>query len=281
MSEAGAGTTPVVFVHGLWLHADSWGAWIDLFRGAGYPPTAPGWPGDSSTIEETRKGPERLAGHGIDDVVQHYAGIIGGLDTKPIVIGHSFGGLVAQRLLGQDLAAAAVAIDPAPIKGVLAGLADGRAVPLRLRQRRLRLRVEGALRTVDDPFTGKAPVRGCLCELLSTLAGQGRDRQRDTGASAHHRRRPGPHRPGGDQQIDPQAVPQFTCRDGLQGVPRPRPFAGSRQRLARGRRQRADLAQSTVAVAPTQQPGCWSPSPYGNENQQPGCTPWMLRVSRP
>jgi pimeloyl-ACP methyl ester carboxylesterase len=120
MSEAGAGTTPVVFVHGLWLHADSWGAWIDLFRGAGYAPTALGWPGDAGTIEDTRKDAERVAGHGIDDVVEHYAGIIRGLDAKPIVIGHSFGGLVAQRLLGQDLARAAVAIDPAPIKGVLA-----------------------------------------------------------------------------------------------------------------------------------------------------------------
>src|SRR6266542_6887037 len=116
MSSAG---TPVVFVHGLWLHADSWGAWVDLFREAGYAPTAPGWPGDSNTVEETRKQTQLVAGHGIDDVVQHYAGIIGGPDAKPIVIGHSFGGLVVQRLLGQDLAAAAVAIDPAPIKGIL------------------------------------------------------------------------------------------------------------------------------------------------------------------
>ena len=111
--------TPVVFVHGLWLHADSWGAWVDLFREAGYAPKAPGWPGDSSTIEETRSSPERIAGHGIDDVVDHYAQIIGALDAKPIVIGHSFGGLIVQRLLGQDLAAAAVAIDPAPIKGIV------------------------------------------------------------------------------------------------------------------------------------------------------------------
>jgi non-heme chloroperoxidase len=111
--------TPVVFVHGLWLHADSWGAWVDLFRDEGYAPVAAGWPGDSSTVEETRSQPERVAGHGIDDIVQHYAGIIGALDTKPIVIGHSFGGLVVQRLLGQDLAAAGVAIDAAPIKGVL------------------------------------------------------------------------------------------------------------------------------------------------------------------
>jgi non-heme chloroperoxidase len=111
--------TPVVFVHGLWLHADSWGAWVDLFRESGYAPTAPGWPGDSTTIEETRNQSERIAGHGIDDVVEHYAGIIGGLDAKPIVVGHSFGGLIVQRLLGEDLAAAGVAIDAAPIKGIV------------------------------------------------------------------------------------------------------------------------------------------------------------------
>jgi non-heme chloroperoxidase len=111
--------TPVVFVHGLWLHADSWAPWVELFKGAGYAPVAPGWPGDSPTIEETRRQPERVAGYGIDDVVAHYAEIISTLESKPVVIGHSFGGLVVQRLLGQDLAAAAVAIDPAPIKGIV------------------------------------------------------------------------------------------------------------------------------------------------------------------
>jgi len=92
---------------------------VDLFREAGYEPQAPGWPGDGDTVEETRRDPGRVAGKGIDDVVGHYAQIIAGLDARPVVIGHSFGGLIAQRLLGQDLAAAAVAIDPAPIKGVL------------------------------------------------------------------------------------------------------------------------------------------------------------------
>jgi non-heme chloroperoxidase len=111
--------TPVVFVHGLWLHADSWGTWVDRFREAGYEPSAPGWPGDAATVDETRNHPEQVAGHGIDDVVEHYATAVRALDTKPIAVGHSFGGLVVQRLLGQDLVAAAVAIDPAPIKGVL------------------------------------------------------------------------------------------------------------------------------------------------------------------
>ena len=114
-----AAGTPVVFVHGLWLHADSWAPWVDLFREAGYQPSAPGWPGDSGTVAEAREKPESVAGHGINDVVEHYAQIIGTLDAKPIVIGHSFGGLIAQRLLGQDLAAAAVGIDAAPIKGVI------------------------------------------------------------------------------------------------------------------------------------------------------------------
>ncbi|WP_326841703.1 alpha/beta hydrolase [Streptomyces sp. NBC_01558] len=110
---------PVVFIHGLWLHASSWGPWLDLFEREGYAPVAPGWPGDPGTVEEARANPESIADHGIDEVVNHYAAIIRELPAPPIVIGHSFGGMIAQKLLGQDLAAAAVAIDAAQIKGVL------------------------------------------------------------------------------------------------------------------------------------------------------------------
>jgi pimeloyl-ACP methyl ester carboxylesterase len=110
---------PVLFIHGLWLHASSWAPWEEYFQAAGYQTSAPGWPGDPDTVQEARANPESIADHGIDDVVAHYAGIISGLGTKPILVGHSFGGMIAQKLLGQDLASAAVAIDAAQIKGVL------------------------------------------------------------------------------------------------------------------------------------------------------------------
>jgi non-heme chloroperoxidase len=110
---------PVLFVHGLWLHGSSWGPWMDLFREAGYEPSAPGWPGDSVTVEEQRANAERVTGHGIDDVVAGYVEAIDRLGSKPIVVGHSFGGLIAQRLLTEGHASAAVAIDAAPIKGIL------------------------------------------------------------------------------------------------------------------------------------------------------------------
>ncbi|MEO3853669.1 alpha/beta hydrolase [Acrocarpospora sp. B8E8] len=114
-----ATTTPVIFIHGLWLHATSWSSWAELFTTAGYAPAAPGWPGDGETVKISRNEPGSIANHGIDDVVAHYTKIINALDVKPILIGHSFGGMIAQKLLGQDLAAAAIAIDAAQIKGVL------------------------------------------------------------------------------------------------------------------------------------------------------------------
>ncbi|MET9312483.1 alpha/beta hydrolase [Kribbella sp. NPDC003505] len=111
--------TPVLFIHGLWLHATSWDAWLTRFRTEGYEPAAPGWPGDGPTVEASRRDPESIGDHGIDDVVAHFAAVIEELPEPPILIGHSFGGMVAQKLLGQDRARAAIAIDAAQIKGVL------------------------------------------------------------------------------------------------------------------------------------------------------------------
>ena len=110
--------TPVVFIHGLWLHPASWQPWLDRFRDAGFAPVAPGWPGVPATVELARADPDSVAGYGIDDVAGHYAGVVGRLLVPAVVIGHSLGGLIAQKLLGEDRVAAAVAIDPAPGQGV-------------------------------------------------------------------------------------------------------------------------------------------------------------------
>src|SRR3954447_19896038 len=110
---------PVVFIHGLWLHASSWQPWLEFFTAAGYQPVAPGWPHEPSTVDEARANPDAVANLSIDEVTKHYADIIAALDEPPVIIGHSFGGLFAEKLLGQGHGAAAVAIDPAQIKGVL------------------------------------------------------------------------------------------------------------------------------------------------------------------
>jgi non-heme chloroperoxidase len=113
-----APSVPVVFIHGLWIHSAAWQPWVTLYRSAGYDPTAPGWPGDSGTVGQTRKNAAAVANKGIDDITNGYLDVIRGLSAKPIVIGHSFGGLIAQKLLSAGAAAAAIAIDPGQIKGV-------------------------------------------------------------------------------------------------------------------------------------------------------------------
>src|SRR3954449_10643885 len=111
--------TPVVFIHGLWLLASSWDRWATLFDQAGFAPVAPGWPDDPETVEEARAHPEVFAGKKIGQVADHVGDVIGKLNKKPAVVGHSFGGLLAQIIAGRGLSAATVAIDPAPFRGVL------------------------------------------------------------------------------------------------------------------------------------------------------------------
>ena len=110
---------PVIFIHGLWLHATSWQPWAEFFRAAGFDPIAPEWPGVPDTVAEARAHPEDQAGVGIDQVIDHFAGIVEGLPVPPVLVGHSFGGLVVQALLDRGLGRAGIAIDPAPIRGVV------------------------------------------------------------------------------------------------------------------------------------------------------------------
>jgi pimeloyl-ACP methyl ester carboxylesterase len=114
-----SGRQPVVFVHGLWLLAESWDAWKQLFEEQGYATVAVDWPGDQLSYAEAHAQKDSLAGTSVADVADHVADVIAGLDRKPIVIGHSFGGLLVQMIAGRGIAAGTVSIDPAPSRGVL------------------------------------------------------------------------------------------------------------------------------------------------------------------
>ncbi len=111
--------TPVVFVHGLWLLPSSWDRWVTMFEEAGYVGVTPGWPDDPETVAEAREHPEVFASKGIGEIADNEEAIIRRLDRKPVIIGHSFGGLLTMILAGRGLAAASVAISPAPFRGVL------------------------------------------------------------------------------------------------------------------------------------------------------------------
>ena len=114
-----SGKQPVAFVHGLWLLPSSWDRWVKHFEKAGYVALTPAWPDDPETVEEAHDHPEVFAGKTIGEIADHVAGVLGELDKKPAIIGHSFGGLLTEILAGRGLASASVAISPAPFRGVL------------------------------------------------------------------------------------------------------------------------------------------------------------------
>jgi non-heme chloroperoxidase len=114
-----AGRQPVVFIHGLWLLPSSWDRWASYFEAAGYAALTPGWPDDPDTVDEARDRPEVFANKTIGQVADHFQQIADGLTRKPIIVGHSFGGLLAQILAGRGCASATVSISPAPFRGVL------------------------------------------------------------------------------------------------------------------------------------------------------------------
>ena len=120
IKEANAATgTTVVFIHGLWLLPSSWDAWRQRFAEAGFATLTPSWPDDPETVEEARANPQVFAKKTIGQVADHVEQVVARVTGKPVVIGHSFGGLLAQIIAGRGLSAASVAIDPAPFRGVL------------------------------------------------------------------------------------------------------------------------------------------------------------------
>ena len=165
-----SGLRPVVFIHGLWLLPSSWDRWRAVFEEAGYTTLSPGWPDDPNTVDEANRHPEVFAHKTVGQVADHFADVIGKLTKKSALIGHSFGGLLAQILAGRGIAAASVAIDPAPFRGVLplpiSALKSaapvlgnpanrGRAVPLTLEQFRFGFAnavSEGEARELYDTF---------------------------------------------------------------------------------------------------------------------------------
>ena len=108
----------IIFIHGLWIYSSSWEPWMNSFQLQGYDTLNPGWPGDSATVEACRSNPAAIANRGVTEIADSYAKVIATLSEPPVLIGHSFGGLLVQVLLGRGIAAAGIAIDPAPIKGV-------------------------------------------------------------------------------------------------------------------------------------------------------------------
>lgn len=115
----GSGLRAVVFVHGLWLLSSSWDRWRGVFEEAGYTTVAPGWPDDPDTVAQAREHPEVFARKMVQEVTDHYLQAVSLLEHRPVLVGHSFGGLVVQKMAGDGVAVATAAIDPAPFQGVL------------------------------------------------------------------------------------------------------------------------------------------------------------------
>ncbi|MBB4890739.1 esterase/lipase family protein [Streptomyces netropsis] len=255
--------TPVMFIHGLWLHSTSWQGWADRFREAGYEPMTPEWPGAPASVAEARRHPERQAGNGLAEISRHHARIIRDLGSKPVLVGHSVGGFIAQHLLGQGLGTAAVAICPGQIRGVKAvgpaqakstfaflknpantrcRLAGRGPVPLRVRQRRLPRGVRPALRGVDRPQPGTAALPTGPRQLRPAFAREGRHPQQQPRAAPAAVGQARSHRPRRPDTLHVQAVPPLRRHHGVQEVRRPRALPDRRQRLAPRGRHRPHLA---------------------------------------
>ena len=244
---------PVIFIHGLWIHSTAWQPWRELFESRGYATSAPGWPGDSDTVAETRANPDAMNGLGIDDLVQHYADHIGTPKTKPLLVGHSFGGLVAQELLAaghrrrsrghrpgrhQGRQGPAPGAAPLSVPGAQQPrqpppnrLPDPKQFSYAFGNTRERGRVRRPPRRLVDPRSGAADLSGGRRELRQELADEGRHPPGRTRTPAPHLRYRGPRgalegHPGGLR-----ALPGRTLRHRVPRVRRTGALAHHRLRL--------------------------------------------------
>jgi pimeloyl-ACP methyl ester carboxylesterase len=117
--SAQAAPPPIVLIHGLWLTPRSWEGWKARFESRGHEVLAPAWPRMPGDVEDVRRDPSALNGLGVTEIVDHYDDIVRAVGRPPIIIGHSFGGLVTELLLDRGRGAAGVALSPAPVRGVL------------------------------------------------------------------------------------------------------------------------------------------------------------------
>src|SRR4051794_15682866 len=120
MTSTTTDTATVVLIHGLWMNGRSWEQWVERYEQRGLNVIAPSWPGMDGDVDALRDDTSGFDDLGIEAIVEHYAGIVSALEAPPIIMGHSFGGAFTQILLDRGLGNAGVAIDPAPLKGMLA-----------------------------------------------------------------------------------------------------------------------------------------------------------------
>ena len=259
IDEANAsGKTPVIFIHGLWLLPSSWDNWAGVFADAGFAAFAPGWPDDPQTVDEAKAHPEVFANKSLDDVADHYTAVIEALDKKPAVIGHSFGGLLAQMLAGRGLSAATVAVDAAPFRGVLPlpisalraakpALANPRnkhrAVPLTFDQFHYAFanavsedEAKELFETYAVPAPGEPLFEAAFANLNPWTEAKVDHENVERGPVAHHLGREGPHGSPRHFRGGVQEAEEESRRDRVRLDPRPGPRPDDRQRLARGGR---------------------------------------------
>ena len=119
MDDAATDRTPLMLIHGAWLSSRSWENFSEYFRDRGFDVSAPEWPRKQGDVEELREDADAIEGLGLNEIVDHYEAQIRTLDEPPVLIGHSFGGLIVELLLDRGLGRAGVAMSPAPPKGIL------------------------------------------------------------------------------------------------------------------------------------------------------------------